>query len=139
MSISNPYSQYVDNQVLTASPGKILIMAYDAAIRFSKLAIQKMKEGNLYEQNRYIDKTQNIILELISTLNPEANPNLAADLESLYVYMYDHLTQANINDDVKMLEDIVTMLSDLRASWAEAELAVRRDGENAHLLGVPSL
>lgn len=139
MSVSNPYSQYVDNQVLTASPGRILIMTYDAAIRFGKLAIQKMKEGNLYEQNRYIDKTQNIILELISTLNPEVNPQLAADLESLYIYMYDHLTQANINDDVKMLEDIVMMLSDLRTSWAEAELAVRRDGENCRLLGVPSL
>lgn len=131
MSISNPYSQYVDNQVMTATPGKILIMAYDASIRFGRIALERMKEGNLYEQGININKMQNIIMELMNTLNADANPQLAASLETLYVYMYDQLTQANINDDEKNLENVIGMLMELRASWVEAESAMRMGNDRA--------
>lgn len=135
MSNSNAFSQYVNNQVMTSSPGKILLMAYDGAIKFSRIALERMKEGNLFEQGIYINKTQNIIMELVGTLNADADPDLAENLESLYVYMYDTITQANINDDVKALERVIKILSDLRMTWAEAELAIRNGSDRVNEQG----
>jgi flagellar secretion chaperone FliS len=123
--VSNPYSQYLENQLNTATPGKLVLMIYDTAIRFATTAVEKMKEHKLDEQSANIIKVQNIILELISTLDMSADKQLGANLYSLYSYMFDKLIYANIHDDVAALEETIEMLSEMRATWAEAELIIR--------------
>ena len=54
--INNPYSQYLENQVTTATPGKLLVMTYDAAIRFIKLAAEKMTEHKLMSRAQILSK-----------------------------------------------------------------------------------
>lgn len=125
MSIANPYSQYMENQFKTATPGKLIVMAYDAAIRFARAAAEKMKEGRLDEQSANIIKVQHIVLELISSLNFHADSRLADNLEGLYSYVFDRLTYANTRDDQAALEEAIRILSDMRSVWAEAELLVR--------------
>ncbi|MCL6518698.1 MAG: flagellar export chaperone FliS [Armatimonadetes bacterium] len=125
MSVNSPYSQYVENQFKTASPGKLLLMAYDAAIRFAKTAAEKMKEGKLDQQSENIRKVQNIVLELISSLDMNVDRQLAENLYSLYSYIFDRLTHANIKDDQRALEEVIQILSELRQTWAEAELLAR--------------
>jgi flagellar protein FliS len=128
MSLSDPYSQYQENQFRTATPGKLLLMTYDAAIRFARLAVDKMREGKLDEQSANIIRVQNILIELICTLDVKADLQLAANLDSLYTYMFDRLTQANIRRDTAALQESIEMLTELRSAWAEAELLVRSGG-----------
>ncbi|MHB0912641.1 MAG: flagellar export chaperone FliS [Armatimonadota bacterium] len=121
----NPYSIYLENQVRTASPGGLLLITYDAAIRFGRLAQQKMGEKKLDEQSANIRKVQEVLLELMNSLNAKANPVLAESLDGLYTYMFDTLTHANINDDAEALEEVIQILIDLRSAWAQAELTSR--------------
>lgn len=128
MSMNNPYSQYSANQLTTATPGKLLVMTYDAAIRFARVASENMKEHKLDEQSANINRVQNILLELISCLDHKADSHLAANLHSIYDYMFNKLTQANIRDDVDALDEVIEMLSELRTAWADAELLIRSGG-----------
>jgi flagellar secretion chaperone FliS len=125
MAVSSPYSTYQETQLNTQTPGKLLVMTYDAAIRFTYAAAEGMKAGNLDMQNSNIRKAQNIILELISSLNMDQDKQLAANLYNLYTYMFDRLTQANIKDDPGALDETLGILSEMRATWAEAELSIR--------------
>lgn len=125
MSMNNPYSRYLENQIMTASPGKRLVMTYDGAIRFARTAQECMKKGDLFEQGNNIRKVQNILLELMASLNPKVDEQLAANLDALYTYMFDRLTHANIRDDEKALEEVLGLLTELRAAWAEADNTVR--------------
>lgn len=125
MSVSNPYGKYLENQILTATPAKLLIMSYDAAVRFGRMAQESMRARKLNEQNTYINKCQDIILDLMSALNPKIDRQLTANLEAIYGHMFDKLTKANIHDDQKALEEVVKMLSELRETWIEAERASR--------------
>ncbi len=127
--MNNPYSQYAQNQLTTATPGRLLVMTYDAAIRFATTAAEKMKEHKLDEQSENIRKVQNILLELISSLDSKVDAQLAANLQSVYNYMFDQLTQANIRDDMGAIQEVIRMLSELRSAWADAELLVRSGGE----------
>lgn len=128
MATRNPYYQYVENQLNTATPGRLLVMAYDAAIRFARTAAEKMKEGKLDEQSANIVKVQNILLELISSLDTKVDHQLGTNLYSLYDYMFDRLTHANIHDDSQALEETIEILTELRSAWAEAEFLVRSGG-----------
>lgn len=125
MAVGNPYSQYMENQFRTATPGKLIVMAYDGAIRFTKVAAEKMQERKLDEQSANIIKAQGIILELISSLDFKADTRLAENLEGLYSYVFDRLTHANMRDDPAALEETISILTDMRTVWADAELMVR--------------
>jgi flagellar secretion chaperone FliS len=125
MAVNNPYSQYQETQFNTQTPGRLLLMVYDAAIRFAMIAAEKMKEGKLDEQSVNIVRVQNIVIELMSTLDPRRDRQLAANLSSLYSYIFDKLTQANIRDDLAALNEVVSILTEMRATWAQAETLVR--------------
>jgi flagellar protein FliS len=118
---ANGYAQYQQNSILTASPAKLLLMAYDGAIRFSRIAGEKMKENNLDEQNTYINKAIAIVVELVSTLKEDVDPLLCSRLRSLYAYVLEQLTLANIDQDQAPLEEAIKILSELRETWAQAE------------------
>lgn len=124
MATMNGYQQYAESKVTTASKGKLLLMAYDGAIRFVRQAQGHMAAKRYEDQNTCILKTQRIILELISTLNRDANPQLAESLLSLYEYMYNQLVDANIYDKIDTLKEVEKLLVELRAAWEEADRRV---------------
>jgi flagellar secretion chaperone FliS len=59
----NAYSQYQQNQIMSASPEQILLMLYDGAIRFLRQAIRGMEEENLTQFHYGIEKSMAIIIE----------------------------------------------------------------------------
>ena len=121
--INNPYQAYNNTSVMTAAPAELTLMLYNGAIRFTKLAKSAMDEKKIEEVNTFIQKTQNILNELMSTLKMEYS--ISSNLLSLYDFMYRHLIQANIKKDKKMLQEVIELLEDLRDTWSEAMKAVR--------------
>ena len=80
MAMTNPYQsqqyqqqqyqlQYQQQQVLTAPPDKLLLMLFDGALRFCGQAKKALEAGELAECHQFIIKTQDIIIELESSLN----------------------------------------------------------------------
>lgn len=121
----NGYTQYQENQLLTASPGKLLLAAYDGAIRFCHIGLEKMKEDKLDEQSQNINKAIAIVCELVTTLHEDASPSLVARLRSIYIYLIEKLGMANIYQNEADLMEAVQILTDLRQTWAEADRAVQ--------------
>ena len=125
---------YQTNQVQTAGPGQLLVLAYDGMLRFLREARQAMGRRDYETQNRYIQKTQAILLELQHMLDYNAFPELAAQLNSLYWWMYERLTRANVTDDEQMLAEVAQHLAELRAAWAGAAQQLRA-GEERQSIG----
>lgn len=114
------YNQYQDTQVTTASPEKILVMLYDGAINFTRIAREKMEQGDVAEKARFIGKGLAIVTELMNTLNHEVGGEISRRLEQLYIYIIDEYTAANMNNSVKSLDNALRILISLRETWAEA-------------------
>ncbi|MCC6443739.1 MAG: flagellar export chaperone FliS [Armatimonadetes bacterium] len=117
----NPYQQYQRTQIDTASPGKLILMLYDGAIRFSNAARSAMERGDLYQKSYNLMKAQSILGELMSCLNMKAGGQIAANLFAIYSYLFDRLTEASLNDDIVPLSQAISHLNELREAWAEAE------------------
>ncbi|MCX6345007.1 MAG: flagellar export chaperone FliS [Armatimonadetes bacterium] len=126
---SNGYAQYQQNNILTASPSKLLIMAYDGAIKFSRVAGEKMKENNLNEQSININKAIAIVMELVSTLKEEVDPLLVNRLRSLYAYVVEKLGMANLEQDQAALAEAINILSELREAWAECDRKMQAEAQ----------
>lgn len=121
------YAQYQQNQLSTASPAKLLLAAYDGAIRFCRIGLEKMRGGQVEEQSVNINKALAIVCELLSTLKEEANPELVVRLRSLYLYVIEKLAHANLGADEAAVSEAIGILAELRESWAEADRILQQE------------
>ncbi len=125
MAVSNGYAQYQSNQITTAGPDKLLLMAYDGAIRFARMGQEKLLAGSEIDARTNLGKAQLIIAELMMNLDPEPNPELVANLARLYEYMHRRLTDAGLNGDKKAAEEVIGILLDLKDAWMQAAQSLR--------------
>jgi flagellar protein FliS len=117
----DPIHSYRETQIKTATPGKLIVMLYDGAIKNINLALEKIeKKHQAYEQvSNFIIRAQDIITELMVSINFEKGGEIAKNLFSLYMYMNRKLLDANIKKDQKALEEVKKHLVELRSAWAE--------------------
>jgi len=116
----DPAGEYAENAISTQQRGKLIVMLYDGAIKFLRIAHQKLHEGDFALKGIYIGKAQDIVAELNNCLNVEAAPHIANDLRALYNFLYRHLNAANIERDPQKIQDCIRILSELRDAWAQA-------------------
>lgn len=121
MSLPNPYAQYRQNNVETATPTRMVVMLYDGAIRFLSQSLPAMRIKKYDQQSENIGKAQAIISHLRSTLDFDAGGPVAKHLDSLYVGLFDTLTEANIHDKPELIEQAIEALRELREAWAEVD------------------
>jgi flagellar protein FliS len=117
---SNPYKRYRQTQVGTAGPLELIIMMYDGAIRFCNQAKKAIEEKDFNQANRLFQRAQAIIDELNISLNMEAG-EIAANLRGLYGFINTKLIEANIRKDLKLVDQVIGLLTELRSSWAELQ------------------
>ncbi len=122
---------YQNNQISTAGRGSLLIMVYDGAIRFLIEGKNAMLSKQLEEQNRNLTKAQTLITELMTTLDHSVSPELARNLEKLYMYILDKLVDANVYDKPENIDEVIILLKDLRDAWAEADQMTRRQDNHS--------
>jgi flagellar protein FliS len=118
--MQSPFNQYKTTQVSTSSPEKLLLMLYDGAINFTKIALEKMEARDIAGKGKYIGKAQAIVSELMNTLNHEVGGDISRRLEQLYIYLIDEYLKANIHNSSRALENALRILSVLRGTWVEA-------------------
>ena len=134
---------YFTTQVTTTTQGDLLIMLFDAALKFLSQARVKILERDFAKKGILISKTLDILTELQSTLNPSKGGDMAARLHRLYLYCSTRLLRANRTMDVTLLDEVVRIMTGLRDAFAEANsrvetkpVAVTAGASNARI--VPS-
>jgi len=95
---------YKDNSVSTQNKGRLIVLLYDGAIKFLKLAIKELESGNQEAKGQYINRAADIITELNA-------------IRKLYTFMSDRLTQANIKQDPNMVRDVIKLMEELNQGW----------------------
>lgn len=126
MAMNNPYQSYQQNAVKTASPGELSLMLYNGCLKFMTLAKKAIQEGNIEEKNTNLLKAQNIIREFMVTLNMDVK--VSQDLMVMYDYLYRRLVDANIKNDLAIIEEVEGYVKELRDTWKEA-IQVNRQGQ----------
>ncbi|SFB21608.1 MULTISPECIES: flagellar export chaperone FliS [unclassified Bacillus (in: firmicutes)] len=118
MAITNPYQSYQQNSVNTATPGELTLMLYNGCLKFIHIAKKAIENKNIQEKNTNIQKAQKIVSELMVTLNH--NVEISKDLLSLYDYMNRRLIEANIKNDIAILNEVEELVTEFRDTWKQA-------------------
>ncbi|MEQ1722182.1 MAG: flagellar export chaperone FliS [Pseudobdellovibrio sp.] len=127
--MANPYNKYKQTSVLSASREQILLMLYEGAIKFTKLAIQATEQKKIAERGHNIMRAYDIILELNATLDHKVGGELAMQLEQLYMFMMDQYTKANLKGDAEPLKANLKILENLYDGWKQAVDKIKKEQE----------
>ncbi|KHO61029.1 flagellar biosynthesis protein FliS [Thermoanaerobacter sp. YS13] len=126
----NPYQQYKENAILTASPEELVLMLYNGIIRFIEEAKGAIEKKDYMAANNGIQRAQDIITELMLTL--DMSYDISQNLYSLYDYMLRRLIDANVKKDVTILEEVKGFAIELRDTW---NLALNKVREKVYAKG----
>lgn len=114
---NNPYQAYANTQATTATPGELTLMLYNGAIRFMKQAISALDKQDVNQSHKNLVKSQDIILELMSTLNMDYP--ISNNLMSLYDFMHRQLVQSNVSKNAKLVQEVLELTEELRDTWVQ--------------------
>jgi len=127
---------YQATQISTATKEQLLLITYDIGIRSCRLAETALDPNNPQQDydlaNREILRAQDVIRELMVTLNTEKGGEMAQNLMRLYDYMYQQLVEANIKKNVANVRSVLRMLEDLKETWEEALMKLLKEYQAAH-------
>jgi len=116
-------NKYLETSVQTASPAQLMIMLWDGAIRYSKLSIEAMNNGNYQDANSNLQRVQDIISEFMITL--DRTSSIAEGLLSLYDYFQRRLIEANIQKRVDYIEEVMGFLIEMKETWVQAAMMAK--------------
>lgn len=121
--MANPYASYKNdylrNQVMSASPNKLIEMLIEGAIKSIKKAEMAIEDKKIEAANNEIVHAQDIVDELKFSVNKEIEGDIPQQLISTYDVVEQELIQANIHKDKNHLEIALTMLNELLDAWKQ--------------------
>jgi flagellar protein FliS len=110
---------YRNTNVMTADPKKLVMLCYEGAIDNLKIGKNKIIEKDYEGKCRALTRAQDIIGELLSSLNFEKGGSIATGLDSLYNYMLRRIIHADFKNDVPAIDEVVRLLTELKSAWEE--------------------
>lgn len=110
---------YRVGSVETATPGELVLMLYNEALRSMRDSLVCMERKDMAGSSDKLIRAQNIIDELRGSLNLAFGGDIAKRLASMYDFAYASLLSANVKKDPALVENVVKVLAELRDGWEE--------------------
>lgn len=122
-NLANSRAAYQRSAVLTATQEQLIVMLYDGAYRFLTQASAAMAERDIQLAHNKLRRAELIIAHLRSSLDFENGGEISPRLWSLYSFWTRHLNEARIHRDPERIDEVRTLVGNLRDAWAQVARA----------------
>ncbi len=117
--MTNTLSAYLEQEILSADPLRLVCMLYQAAIVELRDARRYLAAGDIRKRCAAISKACDIIGELLSSLDRDSGGHVAEQLGALYEYSLNRLLEANLKKADAPLAEVLALLTTLNEGWQE--------------------
>lgn len=120
MSYATHANTYREMEVLSASPGQLVVMLYDHLLVTLRRARLALDGPNTELRGTLLEKARNVVAELLSTLDVDAGGDIARNLSGLYTFFFGEMVDLASKPDVTRLDRLTAMVGELRDAFARA-------------------
>jgi flagellar protein FliS len=110
-----------------SDPVQQVVMLYDGAIRFLRLAADDIKEKKLAEKAEHVNRALDIIHYLQGILDFERGADVAQTLDNLYTIVSMQVLQGSAKLDAQLMRKAAESLVPVRDSWAVVASSVQKE------------
>ena len=127
--------QQVQHDVHQASPIHLVVMLYDKVISLLRQSLLHLQRKELKEKGSALNRVVEILGELQIVLNHEEGGAVAKNLDALYTFAIQSVTEANLRNEEKPLQSVLGVLEELRKGWRELEqIIMKQNTEESELV-----
>ena len=108
---------YLQAEVHTATPQKLQLMLVEAAIKNIHRTKKAWEEEKFEAGIDSLSLAQDIIAEILSSLDKEGSPDLAGKIAAIYVFIFRCLAEGGMTHDQEKLDDALRVLNSERETW----------------------
>jgi flagellar protein FliS len=120
-----------DARVTAADPHTLILMLMNGALDALAAGKGHVQRGAVDEKGRSLSRAIAIIDGLRASLDHSAGPELAANLDDLYDYMGRRLLHANVHDDVGAIDEVASLLREIKSAWEAIPPELRQRADAA--------
>jgi flagellar secretion chaperone FliS len=114
---SNAANAYLKTRVMTATPEELRLMLLDGAIKFGKQGREGLVAKNYEQTYLGLSQCRDIILELMTSIRVELNPELANNIRALYSFIYTQLIEGTHEKDIPKIDKAIELIEFERETW----------------------
>ncbi|WP_185265515.1 flagellar export chaperone FliS [Halopseudomonas xiamenensis] len=107
----------VHAQVSEADPHRLIQMLLEGGLQRLAQAKGALEYGNIPLKGELIGKAMGIVGGLRESVDLEKGGEIAANLDNLYAFMQQRLSQANLQNDPAMLDEVASLLREIKQGW----------------------
>jgi len=112
-----PHSAYAQNEVLNASPERLVKLLYEHGIQCLAKARECNRIKDVAGRVQHINKAFAVIVELSDGLDFDAGGEIAVNYARIYDYCQRKLIEANVKQADAILAEVQALLEDLQEAW----------------------
>lgn len=100
-----------------ASPHQLIQMLLNGALERLTQAKGALARQDVAQKGLLMGKAISIVGGLRASLDENAEPQMTANLSSLYEYMQRRLLEANLHNDVALIDEVIDLLTTVKEGW----------------------
>jgi flagellar secretion chaperone FliS len=127
----NATRRYVQSQNETASPERLMILLFEAALRHMRHAAAALEEGRARDAAVPLAKATDIVLALDATFDRARYPALAGSLGAVYRFTCERLTTAQARREALPVRDALRVFEPVADAFAQAVRLVAAEAPRA--------
>jgi flagellar protein FliS len=113
-------NQYKSVSLHSASNEQLVVMLYEAAVRYQILAVDAIEGGEKKEARENLRKVREIFSELMIALDVPSAPELAGNLTELYRWLIREISEVGMSLEAERLEKTLEVTTQLLEGWGDA-------------------
>ena len=120
MSFIDPYQAYVEASLTSGGPLQLVIAMYEAAVAAIGQARHCLASGDVWGRNREINKANDLLTELLVSLDFEKGGEISLNLQNLYAYLLGRLLEAHTRQLDAPLAEAEKLMGTMLEGWRGA-------------------
>jgi flagellar secretion chaperone FliS len=127
MTPIHPTRRYAQAQTETASPERLMVLLFEAALRHIRSGAAALEAGRPAEANTSLSRAVDIVVELDATFDMRRQPELGRQLGSIYQFVNQRLLSANLKRDAALAREAERAFAPIADAFAAAVRQVQTE------------
>lgn len=117
--------------IAQADPHRLTLMLMQGALDRMAYAKGCMERKDFEGKSDHLSRATAIIINLRDTLDFDVKSEVTDNLFALYDYMIQRLTDANIQNSLKIMDEVISLMLPIKTAWAEIPESAKQEAYEA--------
>jgi flagellar protein FliS len=108
---------YLRTRVMSAKPEELRLLLIEGAIKFAQQGKAGIENKQFEQAFAGLSQSREIVVELMTSIRSEPNPELADKVRAVLAYIYNQLIEGGFEKDIKKLDTAISLLEFERETW----------------------